>query len=77
MSARTLKTKVEEIARKPPVAKDILSILQSFRKSGIAGLRKQIQTFPRKVRTQHRASKLKTLKNHTVSRSRASRSHGR
>ena len=77
MSTQAIKAKLEQIVQKPPVAKDILSMVQSFRKSGVAGLQKHIQKFARKDNTKNSKSKFKKSLNRTVSRSRASRNASR
>ena len=48
MSIEALKTRLEELTRKPPVAKDILSLVQSINKSGVASLQKSMRRFTNK-----------------------------
>jgi len=48
MSIEALKTRLEDITRKPPVGKDILSLLQSINKSGVASLQKSMRRFTNK-----------------------------
>jgi len=48
MSIEALKTRLEELTRKPPVAKDILSLVQSINKTGVASLQKSMRRFTNK-----------------------------
>jgi len=48
MSVQALKIRMEEITRKPPVGKDILSLIQSINKSGVSSLQKSMRRFVNK-----------------------------
>jgi hypothetical protein len=48
MSVEALKAQLEQITRKPPVAKDILSLIQSINKTGVASLQKSMRRFTNK-----------------------------
>jgi hypothetical protein len=48
MSIEALKTRLEDITRKPPVGKDILSLIQSINKTGVASLQKSMRRFTNK-----------------------------
>jgi hypothetical protein len=72
MSIEALKTRFEEITRKPPVAKDILSLVQSINKSGISTLQKSMRRFTNKDLTKkHRKEFMNVV--HTENRRRTIR----
>lgn len=48
MSVEALKAQLEQITRKPPVGKDILSLIQSINKTGVASLKKSMRRFVNK-----------------------------
>ena len=48
MSIEALKSRLEDITRKPPVANDILSLIQSINKSGVSSLQKSMRRFTNK-----------------------------
>jgi hypothetical protein len=72
MSAELLKTRFEELTRKPPVGKDILSLLQSINKLGVTTLQKSMRRFTNKDLTKKQRKEFMNVV-HTENRKRTIR----